>query len=378
MPRKRAGLSLSTAKRHPKSPKSKANQQSHKQTLGPGKVQRICLHRFVPSKLGEALGSAWPKRRSQSQCWCSSSHMFCLNAFILHETPTNNQKDSQKQTRKNLERSWFLGCSQVHPSHAASRGAQNIPGSGKARSAQCIYSCQPSQRSSFERPLASPPGASSHVGDSKFRLPVLGSSKPNCSVLKKIPWPQRKYQKKLWKLYPESMFDFPHFPLDSLKCPGSCNDHQTCENIWEEANWKIKNASMPPYCMCVHLYTKRSTVPNMKHAQPPNFDFHYNPFPIMGSCLFVDAPLELSICIVRIDFDAINIWQLLQALEVFTSAACHQPDDVGLHRDEFCLICRPAPSHPSPCPETGSCHEVDKFNVAHEFTIIQHVALGNG
>lgn len=138
------------------------------------------------------------------------------------------------------------------------------------------------------------------------------------------------------------------------------------------------------HTVCTSLHeTKHCTEPNMKHVQPPNFDFHYNynPFPIMGSCLFVDAPLELSICIVRIDFDAINIWQLLQALEVFTSAACHQPHDLGLHRDESCLVCRPAPSHPSPCPETGSCHEVDKFSVAHEFTIIQHlkfVALGNG
>lgn len=190
MPRKRARLSLSTAKRHPKSPKSKANQQSHKQTLGPGKVQRICLHRFVPSKLGEALGSAWPKRRSQSQCWCSSSHMFCLNAFNSTRASFNQSTRFSETDPEKLERSWFLGCSQVHPSHAASRGAQNIPGSGKARSAQCIYSCQPSQRSSFERPLASPPGASSHVGDSTFRLPVLGSSKKIVPFSKRFHGPK--------------------------------------------------------------------------------------------------------------------------------------------------------------------------------------------
>lgn len=58
MPRKRARLSLSTAKKHPKSPKSKANQQSHKQTLGPKYKGSACTVLFHPhwEKLLEALG----------------------------------------------------------------------------------------------------------------------------------------------------------------------------------------------------------------------------------------------------------------------------------------------------------------------------------
>ena len=167
------------------------------------------------------------------------------------------------------------------------------------------------------------------------------------------------------------MLDFPHFPLDSFKCPWSCSDHQTCE-IWEEANWTIKiPVSMPPYCMYIstrnevlhrtwnigNLPTLTSNVcisaSTLYHIIQLHYLYHYDPFLIIGSCLQRNAPLELSICIVRIDFDAVNIWQPLQALEVFTSAACHQPYDLGLHRDELCLVCRPA----SPCPEiaeTGS------------------------